>query len=473
MSRTAKWLLVTAALLIGVLFVSGTVATPLIESRLNRVLSPPRKVSATAQQLHERLTVVDLHADSLLWGRDLLEKSSRGHVDIPRLREGNVAVQAFTVVTKFPRKASLQSNDAGSDVIGMLAMAEHWPSKTYTSLLERALYQARRLREMQARSRGKLILIGSRQDLDGFIELRRSDRSLVGGFLGLEGAQSLEGKLENLGTLYDAGFRMIAPTHFSDTEFAGSASGGNKGGLTELGRKLVREAEARHITIDLAHASSKTIDDVVAIARHPVVVSHTGVRGTCDNNRNLTDAQLRRIAGTGGVVGIGYWRAATCGTDARAVARAIRHTATVMGIEHVALGSDFDGATAQPFETTGVNQITEALIEQGFSNDQIALIMGGNAIRVLRANLPSEGGAYVPARPATSLLRASGMPFVARAFLLLFGLAALTICWIYTEHYSDEGWLNALLFAGEYYARNFRIALFVIGLFALFLPIRG
>jgi membrane dipeptidase len=390
MRKSAKWLLVTAMLLIGVLLVSGAVVTPLIESRLNRVLGPPRQINAKAQQLHDQLTIVDLHADSLLWGRDLLDKSSRGHVDVPRLRQGNVAIQAFTVVTKFPRKASLQTNDAGDDVIGVLAMAEHWPPRTYTSLLERALYQAQRLRKMGTQSQGKLTLIRTREDLDRFLKQRESDHSLVAGFLGLEGAQALEGSLENLDALYDGGFRMIAPTHFSDTEIAGSASGRNKGGLTELGRKFVQKAEARHITMDLAHSSSKTIDDVIAIATRPVVVSHTGVRGTCDNNRNLTDAQLRKIAKTGGVVGIGYWRAATCGTDARAVARAIRHTANVIGVEHVALGSDFDGATAQPFDTTGINQVTEALIDEGFSHDQIALIMGGNAIRVLRTNLPAS-----------------------------------------------------------------------------------
>jgi membrane dipeptidase len=390
MRKSAKWLLVTAALLIGVLLLSGAVVTPLIESRLNRVLGPSRQVNAKAQQLHDQVTIVDLHADSLLWGRDLLEKSSRGHVDVPRLQQGNVAIQAFTVVTKFPRKASLQTNDADSDAIGMLAIAEHWPPQTYSSLLERALYQAQRLREMQAQSRGKLTLIRTREDLDQFLQLRKSDVSIVAGFLGLEGAQALEGKLENLEPLYSAGFRMIAPTHFSDTEIAGSASGQNKGGLTELGRKFVREAEARHITIDLAHASSRTIDDVIAIATQPVVVSHTGVRGTCNNNRNLTDTQLRKIAKTGGVVGIGYWRSATCGTDAGAVARAIRYTANLIGVEHVALGSDFDGATAQPFDTTGVNQVTEALMKEGFSNDQITLIMGGNTVRVLRANLPSS-----------------------------------------------------------------------------------
>jgi membrane dipeptidase len=112
------------------------------------------------------------------------------------------------------------------------------------------------------------------------------------------------------------------------------------------------------------------------------------VRGTCDNQRNLSDAQLRRIAKTGGVIGIGFWDVATCGTDAAAIARAIRYAVGVVGVDHVALGSDFDGATVQPFDVTGLPLITQALMEQGFSESDIAKIMGGNVFRLLRENLP-------------------------------------------------------------------------------------
>ncbi len=169
---------------------------------------------------------------------------------------------------------------------------------------------------------------------------------------------------------------------------SGSASGVEKGGLTDKGREMIRRAEARHMLIDVAHASTKTIDDVTAMATAPVVVSHTGVRGTCNNPRNLADKQLKEIAATGGVIGIGYWKTATCGGDAQAIARAVRYTANVVGVEHVALGSDFDGAVTIPFDTTGVPLVTEALMKEGFTGDQIRLIMGGNAIRVLRQVLP-------------------------------------------------------------------------------------
>jgi microsomal dipeptidase-like Zn-dependent dipeptidase len=181
---------------------------------------------------------------------------------------------------------------------------------------------------------------------------------------------------------------MMAPTHFYDNEWGGSAHGERKTGLTERGREMVRRMEARGMLVDLAHASAATIDDVAAVSTRPLVVSHTGVRGTCDNNRNLSDGQLRKIAATGGVVGIGYWEAATCGTDARAVARAVRHAANVVGVAHVALGSDFDGAVTEPFDTTGVVEVTDALLAEGFADEEVRAVMGGNVFRLLSETLP-------------------------------------------------------------------------------------
>jgi len=151
---------------------------------------------------------------------------------------------------------------------------------------------------------------------------------------------------------------------------------------------MVKEMEARGMLLDLAHASSKVIDDATAMASRPVIVSHTGVRGTCDNNRNLSDAQVGAIAATGGVVGIGFWKKAVCGTDAAAVARAISHAVGLVGAEHVALGSDFDGAVPMPFDVTGLPLIVDALLSERMSEQDIRLIMGENAARVYGETLP-------------------------------------------------------------------------------------
>jgi microsomal dipeptidase-like Zn-dependent dipeptidase len=231
-------------------------------------------------------------------------------------------------------------------------------------------------------------VVGSRSDLAAFLRRRRAEPGIIAGLLGLEGAHALEGEPANLDVLFEAGFRMVGLVHFFDSEFGGSAHGVTKGGLTAEGRDLVRRLEERRMLLDLAHASPLTIRDALAVATRPVVVSHTGVKGTCDNVRNLDDDALRGVARTGGLVGIGFWQTAVCGTGGPAVARAIRHAAGVAGIDHVALGSDFDGAVAEPFDTTGLVEITDALLAEGFTEAQVGQVMGGNVFRLLSEALP-------------------------------------------------------------------------------------
>lgn len=362
---------------------------PYVEKSMNETLNPPPyQASDKAVALHNKILVADFHADSLLWNRDLLDRGSRGHVDIPRLIEGNVALQAFTIVTKTPRNMNIDSNTGDTDNITLLAMAERWPISAWSSLKERALYQARKLEETARRSNGKFTLIKTASDLSTYLDRRQKEHEITAGFLGIEGAHALDGNLDNLDALFDAGIRMMAPTHFFDNDLGGSAHGVEKGGLTDKGREMIKRMESKRMIVDLAHASARTIDDVLAIATRPVVVSHTGVKGTCDNNRNLSDEQLKAIAKTGGVIGIGYWDTAVCGNDAKAIARAIRYAANLVGVEHVGLGSDYDGAVAAPFDTTGLAQITDALLAEGFTDEQIGMLMGRNILRLLVLNLP-------------------------------------------------------------------------------------
>jgi membrane dipeptidase len=385
-----KKLLIALALLVAVVALLFFFVVPGVAERLmNKTRrSPPYQASERARGLQRSLLGADMHADSLLWDRDLLERAGRGHVDIPRLAEGGVALQFFTVVTKVPFRANYQSNGGDTDEITPLAVAERWPVAAWRSLKERALYQARKLNDTAARSGGRFVVIRTQGDLARFLERRQSDPQLVAGLLGIEGAHALEGDVSNVDAFFDAGFRMMAPTHFFDNEWGGSAHGLNKTGLTDKGREMVRRMEARGMLVDVAHASPRTVDDVLAVATRPVVDSHTGVRGTCDNIRNLTDEQVRAVAATGGLVAIGYWDTATCGTDAASVARAIRYAVNLAGVEHVALGSDFDGAVTEPFDTTGVVQVTDALLAEGFSDDEIRMIMGGNVFRLLSETLP-------------------------------------------------------------------------------------
>jgi microsomal dipeptidase-like Zn-dependent dipeptidase len=306
----------------------------------------------------------------------------------PAADHGNVAVQAFTVVTKSPRKLNIEANRADSDDITLLAIAEGWPVASWTNLTERALHQARRLERAARASNGRLIQLRTRQDVREYVDRRLNEPGIVAGFLGIEGAHALSGDISNLDRLYDAGFRMIGLAHFFDNEMAGSAHGIAKGGLTDGGRELVRRMEVLSVFVDLAHSSPRVFDEVLAMATRPVIVSHTGVRGTCDNRRNLSDAQLAMIAANGGVVGIGFWDTATCGQDATAIAREIRYAVDRIGIEHVGLGSDFDGAIRAPFDASGMVQVTDALIKAGFTPNEIRAVMGENVLRLLQSQLP-------------------------------------------------------------------------------------
>ena len=384
-----RW--VRGLFIVGLLFAVAffTILPSIAERILNGHDDPATPIASETKALMQDMLISDLHADSLLWGRDLLKKSNVGNVDVPRLIEGGVGLQAFTVVTKTPFTQNIGHNsEDAANVVTLLFLGNRWPSRTWRSLYQRALFQAGRFDEFVRRSDGKLVPIKKASELRAFVDNWSSDSGKVAGFLGIEGLQVLEGDFDNLGRLYDAGYRMMAPTHFFDTEVGGSAHGVSRGGLTEFGVRVIREMERRGIAVDLAHASAAVITDVLKMATKPVLVSHTGIKGTCDNNRNITDEQIRGIATTGGVIGVGFWKVAVCGENAASIANAIDYVAKLVGVDHVALGSDFDGAVKTPFDTTRLDLITTELMKRGFTEQEIAKIMGGNAVRVLLQTLP-------------------------------------------------------------------------------------
>jgi microsomal dipeptidase-like Zn-dependent dipeptidase len=384
-----KKLLAVAVVLGCLLIVARLIGPSILDRAQNHTLNPgPYHVSAEAAALHRTLLVADLHADTLLWGRDILASSQEGHIDLPRLNDGNVGIQGFTVFSTVPRGINIDRNEDKTDLVRYIGILQGWPLKTIGSPKQVALYQAQRLQMFVAKSNGGLILLRTRGDLAKFLQQRQAGSHVVAALLGTEGTQPLEGDIRNLDDLYAVGFRMMSPAHFTDTAVGGSAAGAKKGGLTPLGREWVKQMEAHGMLIDVSHASAATLSDVTSLATKPVVVSHTGVRGVCDNNRNLSDDQLRTVAATGGVIGVGFWDVATCGTDAAAIAKAIRYTVGVVGAEHVALGSDFDGAVTEPFDSSGLALITEALLQQGMSEHDIRLVMGENVARVLGQVLP-------------------------------------------------------------------------------------
>jgi membrane dipeptidase len=358
------------------------------DARRNQVKSGALiPISDAAKKLHATLTIVDLHSDTLLWQRDINVRADRGHVDVPRLDDGNVALQVLSSVTKTPRGLNYNSNPSDSDSLTPLLIAQKQPVRTWNSLLQRSLWHGEKLDRAVSEAAGKLIKVDTASQLDALISNRRTPKRAIGALLSIEGLQNLEGNIKNLDVLHKAGFRMAGLTHFFDNEVAGSMHGVKKGGLTPLGRQVVQRMEALGMIVDITHCSRACVADILAMARRPVVASHGGVKATCDNNRNLTDDEIRGIARTGGIIGIGYWDGAICDRSPRSVAKAMKHVRDLVGIEHVALGSDYDGAVTVGFDTSQLVQVTQALIDAGFSEGEIRAAMGENAIRVIQRGI--------------------------------------------------------------------------------------
>lgn len=385
------------------------IAPGYLESSMNKLDGgAPLPVSAEAAALHQTLQIVDLHSDTLMWQRDMLLRANRGHEDLPRLQEGNVALQVFSSVTKTPRGQNYDGNSGDTDNITPLVIAQRQPLRTWTSLLERSLFHGQKLDQAVARSNGGLRRIATADELDGLLSGRQNKLGVqrpegglatpgfvrpVGALLSIEGLQNLEGKLENLDKLHAAGFRMAGLAHFFDNEVAGSMHGQQKGGITPLGWQAVVRMEELGMIVDIAHLSHQGVAELLPKVRRPVVSSHGGVQATCKTNRNLSDEEVRAVARTGGVIGIGYWDGAICDTSPRAAARAMKHVRDLVGIQHVALGSDYDGATTVRFDTSQLAQVTQALLDEGFTPDEIRAAMGGNALRLIRAGIVPMGAA--------------------------------------------------------------------------------
>ena len=391
MKRVLKWLagLVAAALIIGaaIFFIA---LPPYVESTRNSVIEhEPYAVTNTAAALHDTLVVGDLHADPLLWSRDLTERGTRGQVDIPRLIEGNVAFQVFTAVTKSPAGQNYEENSAEAfDNITLLAISQLWPLRTWDSLKERAIYQADKLHKFEAASNGHLKVIKSRADLDSVLKARAAGEQVVGGILGIEGAHPLEGDLANLDPIFDAGHRVFGLQHFFDNELGGSLHGTANTGLTEFGRQVVTELAKRPVVIDLAHSSPQVARDVLDMTNIPLIVSHGGLHGFCPVKRNYPDELMQEIAATGGVIGMGYWADVTCGDiTPPGIAKMIKAAIETVGEDHVALGSDYDGSVETAFDTSELVALTSALLDAGLTEVQIRKVMGENMVRVFRQQL--------------------------------------------------------------------------------------
>lgn len=399
-------------------------APPVADEMMNPVEGhAPYEVSEEALALHATIPVADLHADSLLWNRNLLKRNERGHVDLPRLREGGVFLQVFTAVTKTPAGQNYEENSAGArDNIRLLAMAQRWPMRTWDSRVERAIYQAEKL-ERFARQDDDFTIVRTAEDLAQLSMLERSRRAgETGGapglsswpserlgaepvervrptfvdygapgvvaILGTEGSHALDGDLANIDRLYDAGYRVMGLQHFFDNRLGGSLHGQSGEGLTGFGRAAVARMREKSIIIDVAHSSEQVVRDVLAMDAGPVIVSHTGFEGHCPGPRNISDETMAMIAEDGGLIGVGFWEDVVCDASPRGIADAILWGAQRFGVDRIALGSDFDGTVTTELDASELAAITQALMDAGMPDDDIRKVMGGNTVRFFLDNLP-------------------------------------------------------------------------------------
>jgi membrane dipeptidase len=314
---------------------------------------------------------IDLHADTLMWSRwtgydihkahepPLPFAALGGHIDVPRMREGGMGAQFFGLV----------SLPLASRVKGMA----------------RVVHEQIDVLEAQVRERpGALRLVRTASE----IEQCRSDGA-IGALLGIEGAQALDGSLDNVATFARRGVRYLGLLHFTANEagYPMYGRGSNAAeGLTPWGLRLVERCEAEGVIVDLAHLNKKGFLDACRASTKPPIVSHTGVLGAFEHWRNIDDEELRAVAEKGGVVGVIFCPRYVGGDGLEPVVRHLKHILDVVGEDAAALGSDWDGfiVPTRPLkDPRGLPLLTDALIAAGISERAVGKILRDNVIRVL------------------------------------------------------------------------------------------
>ncbi len=331
----------------------------------------PPEVRERAREIHRRAIVADFHVDSILWQRlvryDLRRRHRPigwgtpfgNHADIPRMLAGGYTCPGFGL--------------------------HYWPwgiAKAWAEV-RRQIDYFERLTQLDER----ITIARTAEDVR-----RAKAEGRLAGFPGCEGAHILDGRLERIAELRRRNVRYLTLTHFSKNAAATSAMGIGAdavSGLTPWGRELVAECNRVGLIVDVAHVNAPGVLDACAASRRPVIASHTGVKGVRPHRRNIDDAGLRAIAAGGGVVGIMFapvFLAASNDADSTCILDHIDHAVRTIGIDHVALGSDFDGMIPIPTDLrdcTDLVRVTEGLVLRGYSELDIRKILGENWLRVL------------------------------------------------------------------------------------------
>ncbi|MFH0848244.1 MAG: dipeptidase [archaeon] len=322
--------------------------------------------------MHSRATVVDAHVDTLLeimnpparpeklpTPRVFGERSSLGHVDLPRLIEGGVDLQVFAAYIQPEYK------------------------------IERALHRTMQLidcfHEELRKHSDKMTLLMKVSDA-----YEAEKQGKIAAMLSIEGGEAVEADLGILRMLYKLGVRAMGLTWNERNQIAdGAAEGRTGGGLSNFGVELIGEMNRLGMVVDVSHISDAGFFQVIETTRKPIIASHSNCRALCNNRRNLTDEMIKLLAENGGVMGMNFAPAFVDEqTDNATVERVldhIDHVIHLVGDDHVGLGSDFDGISSTPRgleDVTKMPNITAGLVARGYNENQILKVLGGNFLRV-------------------------------------------------------------------------------------------
>jgi membrane dipeptidase len=413
-ARTCFRLLCCAGSIIGLLACQGVRVAEQNKQQTNTQTTNVNKSDAhDPLAIHQRAIVVDMHADTVQRmideGTDINQKLADGHFDAVRARAGGLDAQFFSIWVEpefFGTGGQSAIDRADRQIAAIRALAEQHPE---TWELATTAADVRRI----------------------------AGTGKIAALMGLEGGYAIDERLENVEKYYKLGVRYMSPAWSVSTSWAGSSGDavGDRRGLNDFGRKVIHEMNRLGMMVDVSHVSDKTFWDIIETSTAPVVATHSGVRALVDVPRNLTDEQLRALARTGGVCCVIFypafleagWRDAQRKVDAEitplveaasskaqgtaaqkklvrdrvrereylkrlppvAVARVVDHIdyiVKLVGIDHVGIGSDFDGMQAAPADLASVADLpnlTKELLRRGYSEQEIDKILGGNMLRVM------------------------------------------------------------------------------------------
>jgi membrane dipeptidase len=331
-------------------------------------------MNQTILDLHKRATVVDAHIDTLLdimvpparpakfpTPRKFGERSTKGHVDLPRLLEGGVDLQVFAAYIQPEYK------------------------------IERALHRVIQLIDLFHQTvsmhQDKLSLFTKVTDV---YEAEKGGK--IAAMLSIEGGEAVEADLGILRMLHRLGVRAMTLTWNERNQIAdGAAEGRTKGGLTNFGVELVSEMNRIGMVIDVSHISDAGFFDVIETSNAPIIASHSNCRALCNHRRNMTDEMIRRLAEKDGVMGMNFAPAFVDVNKEKVtlerVLDHVDHVVKMVGVDHVGLGSDFDGIESTPKgleDVTTMPYFTEGLVKRGCREEDVFKILGGNFLRVFK-----------------------------------------------------------------------------------------